>query len=353
MSEQLGAVRLHARLALRDLIWWSTNRHRQGAAPNLAIFGSRRSGSTLLMQTVAANPAIKSIDQPDSVFSASAYQARLLPIRDDGQLHHLEDQDRTRFADYVARIVAGRLHVNEPWQFWKPSFPWRSDRIVFKLTDSHGAAEWMVDRFDWQPIVLFRHPLSQALSVSRLEGSGGGWHSRAPGFLRSEAYRRAHLDDRQEAYAHDIWRSGDKFDRHVLGWILENLPLLRTWRQRPDWAMVSYEAMVAAPDDVVAGLAVGFALPANARMRATLTQASRSTRGFSSRDRQTAIARGDHDALLGAWRATLDAATLAQCARHLETFGIDLYRAEADRPEPLYAFPDGTATGAHADPAPA
>jgi hypothetical protein len=339
MSEQFRSLTLHTRLVLRDLIWSLTNRHRQGDAANLAVFGSRRSGSTLLMQTIAANPGIKSIDQPDSVFSASAYQARLLPIRDDGQLHQLEDQDRRRLRTYVAKIVAGDLHVNEPWQFWRRSHPWRSDRLVFKLTDSHGEAEWMSETFDWRTLVLFRHPLAQAMSVRRLEDGPGGWHSRAPGFLRNEAYRRTHLDDRRVARAHDIWTGGDALDRHLLGWILENLPLLAGLDRRPDWAMVSYEALVADPDAVVAGLEGTFGLTAGERMRATLARASRSSRNLSSSERRDAIRRGDRHALLGSWRRHVDDAVIARTQRHLDDFGIRLYRADADLPTSLHAFP--------------
>jgi hypothetical protein len=291
------------------------------------------------MQAIATNPGVKSVDQPDSVFSASAYQARLLPILDSGQLHHLDLQDQRIFEDYIAQIETGALHVNEPWQFWKRDFSWRSDRIAYKLTDSHGGAPWMVDRFGWEGLVLFRHPLSQALSVSRLEGGPGGWHARVLGFLRSEVYRREHLDDRQEARAHDIWAQGDRLDRHILGWILENLPLLRAWRQRPGWAMVSYEAMVADPEAVVAGLGANFALPAAARMRACLAESSRSTRRLSAEDRAAAIRRGDRDSLLGSWCEHVDAETRTRAGRHLETFGIQLYRPDDVVPEPLYAFP--------------
>ena len=339
MSYQREALNLHLRLALRDLIWWVANRHRQGEQANIAIFGSRRSGSTLLMQAIAANPGVKSVDQPDSVFSASAYQARLLPILDNGQLHHLDPEEQRLVADYVARIEAGALHVNEPWQFWKRDFSRRSDRIVYKFTDSHGAATWMVDRFGWQPLVLFRHPFSQALSVRRLEGGPGGWQPRVMGFLRSEAYRREHLDDRQEARAHDIWAQGDRLDRHILGWILENLPLLRAWRHRPGWVMISYEAMVADPESVVAGLGASFALPAAARMRANLAESSRSTRGLSAEERAAAIRRGDRDTLLGAWRKHLDVHMRTRAAHHLEVFGINLYHPDRVVPEPLFYFP--------------
>ena len=350
MPPQLEALGFHLRLALRDLIWWATNHHRQGEQANIAIFGSRRSRSTLLMQVVSANPGVKSVNQPDSVFSASAYQTRFLPILDNGQLHHLDPAEQQLFEDYVARIEAGALHVNEPWQFWKRDFAKRSDRIVYKLTDSHGAANWMCDRFGWQAMVLFRHPLSQALSVSRLEGGPGGWQPRVMGFLRSEAYRREHLDDRQEARAHDIWAQGDRLDRHVLGWILENLPLLRAWRQRPSWTMVSYEAMVEAGDSIVNGLSDSFRLPSVEVMRASLRESSRSTRGLSAEERAAAIERGDRDALLGSWRALVDKEVRLRAGDHLETFGVELYHPDRLTPEPLYAFPPARSAPATATP---
>lgn len=339
MSRQFDALKLHARLALRDLIWLAGNRHHQGDKPNIAVFGSRRSGSTLLMQTIAANPGLKSIDQPDSVFSASAYQARLLPIRDCGQLHHLDDQEQHIFKAYIEAIVAGELHVNEPWRFWGRNFAWRSDRLVFKITNGHGAAQWMTTTFGWQAVALVRHPLSQSLSVRRLEGGPGGWHSRAPGLFRSEAYCRDHLDDGLVARAHDIWRSGDALDRHVLGWILENLPLLKAWRQEPAWSLVSYEAMVLEPEQVVEGLATTLDLADRQHMRATLGEESVSVRNLSASERKEAIRRGDRQALLASWRRHVDADALRRYGDWFEAFGIDLYRPDRDEPEPLLHFP--------------
>lgn len=341
MSRQFDALKLHARLALRDLVWLLTNRHRQGEKPNIAAFGSRRSGSTLLMQTIAANPGVKSIDQPDSIFSASAYQARLLPIRDCGQLHHLDDQEQRIFQDYVDAIVAGELHINEPWRFWRRNFAWRSDRLVFKITNAHGAAQWMTTTFGWQTVALLRHPLSQSLSVRRLEGGPGGWQPRAPGLFRSEAYCRDHLDDDLVARAHDIWRSGDALDRHVLGWILENLPLLQAWRGEPTWSLVSYEAMVLEPEQVVAGLAHTLDLPDRAHMRATLGEASVSVRNLSSTERKEAIRRGDRQAMLSSWRRHVDQDALRRYGAWFEAFGVDLYRPDRDVPEPLLSFPEG------------
>lgn len=334
MGHQLDAMRLHARLLLRDTIWWLANRHRQGSRPNIAVFGSRRSGSTLLMQVIASNRGIKSVDQPCSVFSASAHQLRQLPIRDCGQLHHPNAQEQEMLHAYFGAITHGDLHVNEPWRFWSRDFHWRSDRIVFKLTDAHGAATWLTDSFGWQPVVLLRHPLSQSLSVMslNLQKDPGGWHSRAPGFFRSEEYGRAYLDERQLARCHDVWDRGSDLDRHVLGWILENLPLLRAMETRPDWPFVSYEAMVLEPEAVIGALARALDLEAEDRMLAGIAEQSRSVRRLSQADRQKAIRERDRGALLGSWRRRVSAEDERRCFDLVEAFGIDLYRAGEDAP---------------------
>lgn len=337
MAPQIDAMKLHARLLLRDAIWHFANRHRQGSRPNIAIFGSRRSGSTLLMQVIASNRGLKSVDQPCSVFSASAHQVRQLPIRDCGQMHHLNEQEKEILRAYFTAIVAGDLHVNEPWRFWARDFWWRSDRIVFKLTDAHGAATWLTETFGWQPVILLRHPLSQALSVMNLnlKKDPGGWHSRAPGFFRSDAYCRSYLDDRQVARCHDVWARGTDLDRHVLGWVLENLPLLRIMETHFEWSFVSYEAMVLEPEAVVQALAEALGLEAEATMLARIGERSRSVRRLSQEDRQRAIREGDREALLRSWRR-LPADDEARSFALLEAFGIDLYRAGEDTPRTLW-----------------
>lgn len=346
--KQLEAIKLHTRLLARDMIWAVANRHHQGTRPNIAVFGSRRSGSTLLMQVISANRGVKSVDQPCCIFSASAYQVRQLPIRDCGQLHQLDDQEQQMIRTYFYAITAGSLHVNEPWRIWSPDYDWISDRIVFKFTDAHGSAEWLSDTFGWQTVVLIRHPLAQSLSVLNLKDDPGGWHSRAPGFFRNRDYCRTYLDPRKTALAYDVWARGDELERHILGWVLENLPLVKALERRVTWSFVSYEALVLAPEAVVRGLAPALDLRAEERMLNTMKRESRSVRRLSQLDRRTAIRQGDRASLLSSWRRQIGPREEERLFSLIYSFGVDLYQAGRDAPTELMRFPAAEQVGSSA-----
>ncbi|TVQ38455.1 MAG: hypothetical protein EA356_02980 [Geminicoccaceae bacterium] len=218
--------------------------------------------------------------------------------------------------------------------------------MVFKMTNTHNLTEWFKSRFGWHVVALMRHPLSQSLSVMNLNAAVGGWDSRAPGFFRSQEYCEEHLDDEQVALAHDVWKGGNELDRQVLGWGLENLPLVRGLPRYRHWSFVSYEAMVLDADALLHALAESFDLPDAARMVAVIGQASRSVRGLSVAERQAAIRRRDTQALLGSWRRRIDIADETRAFGILERLGLDLYRAGSDVPSQLWYTPTTRATEA-------
>lgn len=73
-----SGIGILGRQLLRQIIWETLNRHRPGDRPSIALIGSRRSGSTLLMQIIAQNRGVKFVNQPFSPYVATAHQMRFL-----------------------------------------------------------------------------------------------------------------------------------------------------------------------------------------------------------------------------------------------------------------------------------
>ena len=213
------AITIALRQLIREIVWHIFNHHTPGGAPDIALFGSRRSGTTMMTEVIAANSGLKHVDQPLSVFTASPYQLSRLPIFPDGQPFAPSEEERQRLRSYVADILAGRIHVNEPWRFWRRDFSFRSNRIVLKLTNAHGIAEWLNEQFTLRTIVLTRHPIPQSLSVIR-----NSWGLQLRAFLFNEEYCETYLQKNQIDFAHDILRNGSQLHKYVLDWCLENLP---------------------------------------------------------------------------------------------------------------------------------
>ncbi len=161
------AIKLAFRHLIREVIWRSFNRHSPSGAPDIALFGSRRSGTTMMVEVIAANPGLKSVDQPLSVITASPYQLKRMPLFASGWPFAPTKEEQERLRSYFSDILEGRIHVNEPWRFWRSDFSFRSNRIVLKLTNAHGISEWLTEKFQLQTIVVVRHPISQSLSLMR------------------------------------------------------------------------------------------------------------------------------------------------------------------------------------------
>ena len=315
------AVRLALRQLSRELIWHVLNRHSPAGKRDIALFGSRRSGTTLLMEVIAANKGVKFSNQPFSIYSASGYQLRWLPIYPDGQPFAMPDEDQQKLRSYVAAICDGRLHINEPWRFWRSDFDFRSDRMVLKITNGHGIAEWLNSQFNLHTIVLVRHPIPQSLSIIH-----NNWGVAARGFLSNDAYRQQYLTAPQIALAADLLRQGTLLEKHVVGWCLENLPLLRAYPQHGDWCFLTYEDFVLHADEIIHEWSRAFDLPDIARMLGAAGRPSLSTAGVSDKEGQSAVASADQQAMLSRWRRKVDDETEKAAMSILEAFEIDVYQ---------------------------
>jgi hypothetical protein len=319
----------------RQVVWQAGNRHRPGSRPDLALFASRRSGSTMLMEAVGRADGVKWSDQPFALPSASAWQMRQLPIVHSGQLVALDEDEQALVVDYVEGLHAGRYHVNEQWRFWRPDFRFRSDRLFLKCTDAHGIAGWLHDRFGLDSIALFRHPIPQSLSCLQR-----GYRTRFTGFLRTKAFVEEHLDAGTEAFAWDVAGAGDPLRAHVLGWCLENLPLIAEVGRRDDWVLLTYEDVVTDRESTLRSLAAAFGLSPVDRMIDATARRSRSARSRrGDRERQRAIDTGDTEAMVASWRSRVDRETEADLMGIVERLGIDLYRRGEAVATPARRFP--------------
>ncbi len=99
---------LAARSFAEELLWYLTCVHEQGSEPNILLFATRRGGSTFLMELIAANRGVRSIDQPFEVSSkfATAAQVADLPLFEDGQLSSLDERSARRLQSVTERIFS-------------------------------------------------------------------------------------------------------------------------------------------------------------------------------------------------------------------------------------------------------
>ena len=321
------AVKVALRQLVRELIWYYLKSHKPGEKKNIALFGSRRSGTTLVMEVLAANKGITFSNQPLSIFSASSHQLRWLPVHKAGQLFNPDADEKESLSAYLQAIMDGSLRINEPWRFWRRDFDFFSDRVILKFTNAHGIADWITSEFDLDVIALFRHPIPQSLSVIR-----NNWQLQGKGFLENEAYRTAYLSESQIGRAYDILQHGSVLDRYVLDWCLENLPLLRACAHRPDWYFLTFEEFVSRPGEIIEEWARRFLLPDIAGMQRASMRKSLAVSGLSTDANRKAIESADGEAVLSNWKSQVDQETEWSAMSILELFEIDLYKAGSSLP---------------------
>ena len=313
-------------LELRDLakvaIWYGLNRHRQGEKKNIWVFGSRRSGTTLVAQVFGANAGLKVCDQPLALASSTALQLRYIFAFDNGHALDLLDEEKKMCIDYIDMIRDGRLHVGEPWRIWASNFHFRSDRLIFKETNGSCVAPLMYETYGDHMLVLFRHPIPQSISCMR-----NGWELNYRPFLGSKWYVETYLGDGLEGFCWDLLRSERALDKYVLVWCLENRPLHANLADYPQWGFVTYERFVEDTAGIIGEWSRLYDLPQLDAMLRAAKQPSVSTRKLSTAAARSAIRNSDKANVLFAWRSRIDTEDERRLMAIVDRFQIDEYKA--------------------------
>ena len=312
-------VGLAAKSLGKELLWSLTCSHQQGPEPNILLFAARRGGSTFLMELIAANRGIRSIDQPFEMSSkfATAAQVADVPLFEDGQLSSLDERSARRLQSLTERILAGKVVINAPTRVWRRDVEWRSNRLVVKILDAKPLIGWFADTVPCDIVYLTRHPIPQAISCIR-----NGWTLTAAAYLRDERFVEANLSDAAFALAQDVMRAGTELEQFVLNWALENVAPIRLLPEHPDWLHVRYEDCITDPERVLDTVATRLRLADRDRMQETLRRPSVSS-ALSTREMRGLIAKGAAAEAVTRWRRDIEGDAEASCNRLLETFGID------------------------------
>ncbi len=118
------------------------------------------------MQMISANRGVMFSDQPFGLYSIGSANVNRLPVFAYSQIACPDEDEEAILRNYFQRLIDGRIRVNTPWKFWSRDFHFFNDRICLKITDAKAMIDWIDQQFDVNTVVLTRHPIAQALSVS-------------------------------------------------------------------------------------------------------------------------------------------------------------------------------------------
>lgn len=287
--------------------------HVPDGRPNVFLYSTPRSGSTWLMELIWSQPGFKTCNQP--LYLEVPSVRRRLGIDDWTELYRRDALPGIE--RYLARICAGRIGFTNPnplRRYYRPI----TRRIVFKeIHASADVADLARERLNCRVVYLIRHPIAVTISTER-------WPT-LPAMLASD--HRRHFRRAELARAERIVERGDRLERGVLAWCLQNAVPLRMAGE--DWAVVTYEQLVLDPLPVIAELARKLDLPRPDRMVRRLPVPSVNVRFKSTEETRRLLTQGGPGTrphLVEKWRRVVDARDEARAMAVLEVFGLDAYR---------------------------
>jgi hypothetical protein len=309
-------------ITLAKMAAWRIGRQEmQPGNQDIFLFASRRGGSTWLMEVICSNPGIRWIDQPFSLFTGPQGLSQLIPVFECSEAINPDNGQLEMIRRYVGDLLSGRINMNTEWRLYSASFWRRKNRTLFKIVQGKSIAGQLCADFDAQPIVLFRHPVAQALSVMKAK-----WRCHASAFLNNCWFREEVLGDTAEK-CDEFYDSEDPLVKYVLNWALENLLLIRSIESKKDWTWVTFEDCLVNPQRVVGVLAERFSLVQIDAMKRQIKVPSRTT-GLTNENKKEPSGKK-----IGMWKDRCTLPQLGKCQELLDVLGIDLYSAHEPLPK--------------------
>ncbi|MCF7914827.1 MAG: sulfotransferase, partial [Spirochaetaceae bacterium] len=304
--------------------------HRQGELPDVFIFSTQRSGSTLLFDMVASQPGFKAVGEPFQERKQAA-MAKYLP-RQFSRFTELADPELLDGIErYISDLLSGRFvgGFERTYNWRNPRHHFHTVRNAVKVLRATHLLPWFTAKFSGRYILLVRHPVPTALSRTR-----NGWAAPLESFVQQRSWF-SKLSSVQQKLVNSS--SGESlFRRHIMVWCLEHTGLLAAddaffaslSREVP---LLHYETLVTEPDRILPMLAGQWEIPLPQEFYARFSVPSRSS-GYSADATKNAIGEGNKGNLLARWTGQLSKEDAAFTQQALDAFTIPHYRADTVMP---------------------
>ena len=306
---------------------------------------SRRSGSTWLMEILAAEPGVTFVNEPfhPSMLNGGGLTTGLESVLPQpeckvvGVPRGLESEYHAHVTDFDSTRIRG------PYNPLSPHFEYAARKRVLKVVHATAISDWMVEELPrYRYVYLIRHPIPSALSLER------NCLPRARAHLLSPAFRDRFLTPELQELTRRILDEGTVIERWVLEWCLDNIVPWRTFVGHQDRGLVvSYEELLLNPAGTVQRIAEFAEIPLSQRGEEQVDRLSASAE--NKKRRMDPKSRLDQ---LGHWRESVDSDVEERVFRIVQEFGIDAYEAGRLLPRDEYllspARPPGQTTSVDA-----
>jgi|GEM_PF-7029865 len=201
------------------------------------------------MDLIARVPGIKFINEPfiQSVLESSnivtGLEGALLP--EERKLVHVSKEQEGFVRAHLIKNRATK--IRGPYAPFNPGHQFFTNRRVLKIVHATALVEWFIKQeLPFKYVSLIRHPLTSALSLSK----GCPLHVKAN--LLHPEYVGRYLKPKQLKYCWSVLESGSNFQKCILEWCLDNLPILAAAEMGfSDNLLVTYEELVINPNPML------------------------------------------------------------------------------------------------------
>ncbi len=309
--------------------------HRTGAKSDIAIISCRRSGSTWLMEMLAAQPRMRYVNEP---FEQAYFARNGLPTGLESQLPamqtkvvHVAPEHEQQFRRYLRDPRATR--IMGPYDLFSPTWHPVTDRRVWKIVNATAIAKWIDDQqLGFDMVYLLRHPVPTVLSMASSVAL------RAEANLRNPAFVSQFLEPSQEELGWELLRRGSTMQRFALEWCLDSMvPFRAVATGGRDWLVMTYEELNLSPRDSVGLLSDRLALTRPDKLLERMQVPSQST----AYGRIGAVAREDALRRISRWVDKVSDGALWEIFEVIDAFGIDAYVPDSPLARPRWLhFPE-------------
>jgi hypothetical protein len=213
----------------------------------ILVTGAHRSGTTWVGEMLCLSPQVGMLLEPFNPItppgiSSGPFDRFFLYVTEENEGPFVEPLERTLEFRYQLRRQIP--HVRSAHSLGRTvqdfsSFTLnrlRRARPLFKDPIAVFSSEWIVSRFDAQPVVLVRHPAAFASSLKRL-----GWTHTFEHFLDQPLLLRDHLGRFEDEIRDFAETPREIVDQAILLWRLI-YSAVATFRERhPDWIFLRHE----------------------------------------------------------------------------------------------------------------
>lgn len=316
----------------RYLITKFLNIHHHNTEKDIAIFSSRRSGSTWLMEMISQFDRLKFISEPFN-------EGYLKYTKALGNIYHqyisLSDSEIDEIIEYLENDRYSRYCG--PVNFFSDTYRFFSSRRVIKCTNANAMLPLLAEKSSLDLIYMIRHPIPQIMSTRKYP-----YKSVLQYYTQDDIFMENNLRKKQRDFAFDIYRFGSEIDSYICGWCLDNLLPLRIFNDSKGskLTLLTYEDLVLKTHESMNYIAHKFELiPVSDRVNIRFNSPSWSSK-FSPADRIEAILSKNIEYLVNSWRVE-KLSEFKNLENILRAFNVQVYTINSPFPDESLRLPKG------------